>query len=370
MATALTTDLGIMRMGASRPGAAFLCSVCCVFWLFATDAVAGQGAAAPTAVRTAAQVVVDHPVIDLGTIGYGVEPTAGFLVRNTGTTALDLALHSKSPGLRLVDAPTRLEAGQSGRIRLTIDTFSAGATTQWEASFSTTDPATPFLALTVKADVRQFIAVVTPTARFSFVQFGAEGGTTHVVGALDDAGMDVLGVDSPFPYIRADVKELTEAERSVEIPADRQWRVSLTISPDAPVGPIGGVAVIRTTHPAQPRAFIAVSGFVRPLIAVTPPAVELQPLQTSSDLPILTLLVKNFGAEPLDISSPVSDVPGLEARIIPVERGHVWRIELRAGAGWTTGGADGVLRFRTTHPSMPQVSVPIRKAGPIRKPGR
>ena len=148
----------------------------------------------------------------------------------------------------------------------------------------------------MKAEVRAFLAMTPPAARFTFVQFGAEGGTRHVLAATDGAKFDVIGVESSLNYITTKFRELKANERAKDLEG-RQFQVELTISPKAPVGPIGGYVTVRTNHPKQPRAFLPVTGFVRPLFAVTPFRVNLSAVRTA-DLgkPIAVLIVKNFGA--------------------------------------------------------------------------
>jgi hypothetical protein len=322
--------------------------------------------AATAAAQTPPRAVVEPATRDLGVVGLGTEQTAEYTIRNDGGAPLTIEAHSvpKPLSVALVDSP--IAPGKSGRVRLSIDTFRAGVATTWTVSFATSDPARPFLEVQLKADVRQFLAVLPQSARFTFVQYGQEGGTSHVLSAADDAAMQVLGVDSPFPYIKAAWRELAASERDAESPGTKQWRIDLTISGDAPVGPIGGYVIVRTTHKSQPRAFLSVTGFVRPLFAVTPPTARFAPdAPTPGEPHRLSLHVKNFGADALELTGASSDVPGLEATIVPVEAGHVWRVELRLPAGKPAGmSLAGTLKLKTTHPIVREIAVPI-----VRGPG-
>jgi hypothetical protein len=326
------------------------------------------GLLSPGAAFAQARAVVAPATRDLGVVALGTEPVAEFTVTNAGDAPLEIEAHSvpKPLGVARVDSP--IAPGGKGQVRLTIDTFRATTETAWKISFATNDPKQPFLEVTLKADVRQFLMVNPQSARFTFVQYGREGGTSHVLSAVDDGKMEVVGVDSPVPWIRAQVRELAEKERDPEQPGTRQWRIDLTILSDAPVGPIGGHVIIRTTHPSQPRAFLAVTGFVRPLFAVTPPTATLLQSPPSPGEPVATLHVKNFGAEDLQLTGATSDIAGLDARIVPVEAGHVWKVELRrpADAG-TSAPAAGTVRLTTTHPTVKVIEVPI---GPKRSGGQ
>jgi hypothetical protein len=329
-------------------------------------------AAAQTAAKPAAphpRAVLDKAAHDFGIVGIGTDPEIEFPIRNNGDAPLELTVTYVPRGLRLVRLDRTIAPSASGAVRLAVDTFQTGTSSDWRVNVLTNDPEHGSLELTVHADVRAFLVLTPPAARFTFVQYGPEGGTTHVVSAADDSPMEVLGVDSPLAYIRATWRELKPDERQPDLQG-RQWQIQLTITSAAPIGPIGGYILIRTTHPRQPRAFLPVSGFVRPLFAVTPPKVDLPDVKmTEGDRPIIALVVKNFGAEPIDISGVSSDIAGLEARLLPVESGHVWRVELRVTAALAAGPFTGTLTLKTGSSRVPELTVPIqgtRMAEPAR----
>jgi hypothetical protein len=308
------------------------------------------------------QLSIDSTTHDFGTIGLGTDADYAFPIRNTGKGPLDLTITYVPHGLRLVSLDKTIAPGASGTVRLGIDTFLAGATTEWHVNVLSNDPAHGSVDLTIKADVRQYLAITPPSARFTFVQFGPEGGTRHIISAVDQSPLEVLGVDSPVDYITATSRELKGSERKPDLEG-RQWEISLKIASTAPDGPIAGFVIVRTNHPHQPRGFLAVSGFVRPLFAVTPPSVDLSGMAPpSAEAPLLSLVVKNFGADPIALTGAASDIAGLDATIVPVDLGHVWRVDLRLkpqGPGGPNGPFKGTLRLKTASQDVPELLVPI-----------
>lgn len=308
-------------------------------------------------------VVIKEQVKDLGIVGLGTDPEAAFTIENRGGASIEITVAPVATGLRVVQADRTIAPSASGTVRVAIDTFTAGATTEWKVAVTTSDPATPSLELTVKADVRNFLTIEPANARFNFVQHGREGGTTHVITAQDDAPLDVLGVDAPADFIKVAWRELKRpAERVADLPS-RQWRVDLTIQGDATVGPIGGYAIVRTNHPRQPRAFLPVTGFVRPLFAVTPASLTLSTPPDAGDAPFATLVVKNFGEPALELTKASSDIAGLRATIVAVDAGHTWRVQLRRDPSVTTPWTSGTLRLTTTHPKVRELTVALQLAG-------
>jgi hypothetical protein len=296
---------------------------------------------------------------DFGVVGLGTDPEVDFTINNTGDAPLDIGVVPLPRGLRMVRADRTIAPKSSGAIRIALDTFQAAPANELVVRAATNDPDAPEVQFTVKAEVRAYLAVSPPMARFTFVQFGAEGSTRHVLGATDGAKFEVTGVESPLDYITPKWRELKTSERAPEFEG-RQWQIELTISPKSPVGPIGGYVIARTNHPKQPRAFLPVSGFVRPLFAITPFRVNLPAVRTPDlEKPVAVLVVKNFGADALDVTRASSDIAGLEATIVPVEAGHHWRVEVRIAPTMPGGAFKGTLRLATTSKQVPELTVPI-----------
>jgi hypothetical protein len=305
------------------------------------------------------RVVAPTTPHDFGVVGLGTDPEVDFTINNTGDAPLDLGVVPLPRGLRMVRADRTIAPKRSGVIRVALDTFQASPTNELIVRATTNDPDTPEIQLTVKAEVRAYLTLTPPAARYTFVQFGAEGGTKHVLAATDGAKFEVTGVESPLDYITAKWRELKANERAPEFEG-RQWQIELTISPKAPVGPIGGFVIATTNHPKQPRAYLPVTGFVRPLFAVTPFRVNLPAVRTPDlEKPVAVLVVKNFGADALDLTRVSSDIAGLEATIVPVEAGHHWRVEVRLTPATPGGAFKGTLRLATTSKQVPELTVAI-----------
>jgi hypothetical protein len=318
-----------------------------------------QAPQAPQTQGPRPRVVAPATPHDFGIVGLGTDPEVDFTINNTGDAPLDLGVVPLPRGLKMVRADRTIAPKRSGVIRVALDTFQAEPVNELIVRATTNDPETPEIRLTVKAEVRAYLIVTPPAARYTFVQFGAEGGTKHVLAATDGAKFQVTGVESPLDYITAKWRELKANERVPEFEG-RQWQIELTISPKAPVGPIGGYVIATTNHPKQPRAFLPVTGFVRPLFAVTPFRVNLPAVRTPDlEKPVAVLMVKNFGADALDLTRASSDIAGLEATIVPVEAGHHWRVEVRLTPGTPGGAFKGTLRLATTSKQVPELTVPV-----------
>ncbi len=154
------------------------------------------------------RAVVPAAPHDFGVVGLGTDPEVDFTINNAGDAPLEIGVVPLPRGLRMVRADRTIAPKRSGAIRIALDTLQANPTNEFIVRATTNDPEAPEVPFTVKAEVRAFLVMTPPAARFTFVQFGAEGGTKHVLAATDGAKFDVTGVESSLSYVTAKWREL------------------------------------------------------------------------------------------------------------------------------------------------------------------
>jgi hypothetical protein len=316
-------------------------------------------APAPVAAQSGAppRVEVDPDSRDLGVVGLGEEAVAEFVLRNTGGAPLTLTVPRPPQGIEVEGVVAEVPPGESVRVRVRVDTLRAQAERRQESALVTNDPDRPRVTLVVQLDVRPFLRVRPGHARFITHQHAREGTIAQTVGAVDGASFRVLRADSPMPSLRVTFREARPEERE---PAwtGSQWRVEATLASDSPVGALTGYIMVHTDHPRQRRAFVPVSGFVRPMLAVTPPEARLGDLDRRRTTPV-RLLVKSFAEGAIQITGVSTDVAAVRAEIEPVEPGRTWRLKLLPVPDAPLGPFQGTLRLRTAIPELPSVEVPL-----------
>jgi len=304
------------------------------------------------------RVAVEPEGVDLGVVPLGEEAVAEFVVRNAGGSPLRLAAPALPRATRVEGLLPELAPGQAVRIRFLIDTANAIADSRQDLKLVTSDPAQESLTVRVRLDVRPFLAVRPGQARFITVQHAREGTISQTVVALDGASFRVLRVESPLPFVRVSFAEVPLALRRPELDGS-QWRVDVTLPPDAPVGALSGMVVVHTDHPRQKRAFVSLSGFVRPILVATPPQAEVGNLDRRRTRP-LQLLLKNFAEELIEVTGVSTDVHAVRAELEPVEPGRTWRVKLLPVTQAPLGRFDGKVLVRTASPKVPTFEIPLR----------
>lgn len=312
--------------------------------------------AAPLAAQ-APRLTIDQPTADLGTVGVGEPASHEFVVRNTGAAVLklDVPKPKLAKGVSAVP-PGDIAPGASARVRVTIDTLQVVGP-EVKVTLISNDLTQPQMTLLVRIAVRPFILAEPGYARYNYVQHEREGTIPQLLWSADGTDFRVLRVTSPYPHIRVSHREATAAEREKDQPG-RQWVVALTIASDSPVGPIGDYVQVETDHPKQKKVWIPVSGFVRPMFAVTPPAVSLGTIAAGGQPRTIRLHVKNFAEAQIGLKGAATNVPGITAAITVAEPGRVFYVDLSV-APKVPGPIAGSLTITTASAKQPRVEVSI-----------
>ena len=215
----------------------------------------------------------------------------------------------------------------------------------------TNDTDNPRLSLVVKALIHEAVVARPGYARFMTVQGQPVDSSVQTVSSTDGTDIEVLSVKSPYPFVK-----VTHSRDEGE---EGRWRVEVSLDRGAPAGSLADYVVVRTNHPEQPEVKIAVSGLVRPIIAVAPKVAdfgrrELVEPQSKS------LEVKNLGPSDVELTEVTSDVEGLEAVIEQVEAGKHFRIQLTLTDAVPKGDFEGRLTIKTSSARQPVIEIPLR----------
>jgi len=299
---------------------------------------------------------IAEPVIDKGEVPVGETLEAVFAIENTGDQPLEINEVRPSCGCTVAEFDKVIEPGATGTVTARVDTTSIVGPTAKSVTVFTNDPANPRIQLTVKSEVKPFLGMNPGYARFTtFVHDDRDQTSSQLLVAPDFQGLEITNVESPEPFIKVSYREARDAERDETVPG-KQWRIDVTLSKDAPVGPVADHVLVQTNHPKQKLIEIPVSGFVRPMVAVTPPAVNFGKVDTS-EAQQWGILVRNFGSTPLEIQNVESSVSGLDVEVEAIEEGQQYKLVFTPTAAMTKGPFRGSVELKTNLPQEPSVTV-------------
>lgn len=324
---------------------------------FAAGAQEQKQAAHPRA------TVVDS-IKDFGKVAKGAELNHDFLIKNEGKAPLRITRVTPACGCTVASFDREIAPGKTGKVHATIDTSTLAGPTARGIAVYTDDPENRRLNLTFKANVVPYLKMHPGYARYMVVQGEKKPGIVkQTVWSADDSEFEVVGIESPWPYLTASYRPASPSER---IEADdagegEQWIVELDLDYNqAPIGPLAEHLKVVTSHPKQREILVPVSGFVRPTLWATPDEVAIGTLPAGEPVEI-SLTVQNFLSTPLEITEVTSSLGEVEDLVTtPIVEGHKYQLAvLLHPQRREKGPFSGTLRIHTSSPDVPVLEVPF-----------
>jgi hypothetical protein len=333
-------------------------ALCAILPLAAIASAAVPAPPAATGARPKA-VVVD-PIRDVGPVAKGEKLNQDFEIRNDGNAPLEIIEVKPACGCTVASFDKSVAPGKSGKVHVVLETVTFTGPISKGVTVFTSDPANPQIELTVRAKVVPYIEVKPGYARYVIVRGEAkEGNIAQTLWASDGSPMEVVKVESPWPYLTVGFRQAQEGERAPDVdPKIKQWRVDVKLSSDAPVGPLAGYVTVHTTHAKQKLVEIPVSGFVRPVVAVTPPKADFGELEIKGPVR-KTLEVRSFSTEPVKLIGVDPVGQGIETKIESLQEGRDYVVRVTLNPGMPKGPFHNKLTIHTDSPKSPVVEVEL-----------
>ena len=327
--------------------------------MLATALMLGAGAiVADQAEQPAPAAVALETVKDFGTVNKGQRVTHEFQIRNDGDQILKVTDVRPSCGCTVAEYDKTVAPGAIGKVKATVDTRNFKGGIAKSVRVFTNDPANPQIDLVIKANVKSQIEVSPGYARFIAVYGEPQKTSVQTVWSGDRRDLKILKAESPYSFVDVSFREAGDDERDQGVQG-RQWQVEVDLDKDAPVGPMADFIVLTTDHPKLKTLRIPISGFVRPVMSVTPRIAdfgrrEVAEPQTAS------LEIRNLSSGAVKLSEITSNLAGLEAEIEPLEDGRLYKILLTLQPGMAKGDFEGLVTISTNSSKQPTIEVSVK----------
>lgn len=312
----------------------------------------------PAAAGPRPRAVVEVPVADLGTVPKGEKAAHDFVIKNEGDAPLEINEVRPACGCTVAQFDKVIPPGGTGKVHAELDTTGIAGASSKSISVFSNDPATPRIELTLLVKVADFLVFNPGFARFLKGHGHPPGVISQIFYTPDFEGLAIERVESPVPYLKVEYRD-AKPEELRQDGKSKQYVFTLTLDYDqAPVGPLGGQIVVHTNHPKQPVGRLSFSGFVRPLVAVTPPVADFGDVDPA-DGPKARFLVHNFGAQKLRVTAVDSPLPGATVGFETVEEGIKYTVDLTLPEEMPKGPFSTQLKIHTDNPGEPVLVVPV-----------
>jgi hypothetical protein len=324
-------------------------ALCAILWVATSLLAAGKPKA-----------VVAEPIKDAGTVAKGDKVVNDFVIKNEGDADLQITNVQPACGCTVAEFDKLIKPGATGKVHAVVDSSTFSGPIAKGVTVFTNDPEHPQIELTIRAKVEPYIAVKPGYARYITVQGEPqEGNIVQTLWAPDGASWDITGVDSPYPFLAVTFHE-AKPEEQIPDAKGKQWKVEMKLSNNAKVGALSDYVTVHTNHPKQKVVQIPVSGFVRPVVAVTPPFADFGNIEIKEPLK-RSLDIRNFATEPIKVTSIDSSLPkGIEAKLEPITEGREYQVRVTVTTAIAKGPFLGKLTIHTDSPKVPTLEVELK----------
>ena len=341
---------------------------------FSTMLVAALALTAPFAVAQEAastdsakgpKLTLVEPVKDFGTVPKGQKLDWSFVVRNTGTSDLEILAAKPGCGCTVADFDKIIKPGQTGKVTAHVDTTNFAGPIAKPVTLETNDTSTPNAQLTITAIVKPYVdAFPQGFVRFNILQ-GDSDKQSLTLFSEDEAPFQITKIESPQDWIKVDYKKAEGNDiQKVGRAGQNQYKLDITVGgPETRVGPLAEKIHIFTNSKYQPEYWVSVSGVVRPTIRVEPTAVNFGEVAATDTAATRTIILRSNDLktpEKFVVDKAESGVAGVTAAVKPTANKGEYELTLQVAKDAKPGAIEGSVLVHTNDAIRPLVTIPIK----------
>lgn len=274
-----------------------VCMLTCIAWLGASPA-SGQTAGAESkkpevkVLQEFAAIELPETSFDFGEILEGTEVKHDFLVKNTGTSPLQVRNVVTNCDCIKTEYDSEVAPGKQGKISVKVDSRGYGGAFLKFINVSSNDPIRPQLRLNLKGMVQPLVTL-EPGNLISF-----DGVAGRMVAKTVDLKSTTVKV---FRITRMET-DLKDAISYKLEPVAEGKHYRLTVENKLAEGIYDGFIKLVTDLPEKPEIKIVVKGKIKPIIAILPPRVLLGKMPSEKQERVAEVQVRNNLDKPFKIT--------------------------------------------------------------------
>lgn len=312
-----------------------------------------------SAVVAAPKIEVSPETKDAGIVPKGQVIETTFMVKNNGGSDLVISDARPGCGCTVASFDKVIKPGAEGKVITSVDTKSFSGPISKSVLLVSNDPDRGQINLFVKAVVKPFVDILPqPYVRVALVKGDTD--SRDVILVSDEKTFKPTVAESAQPYVKAEIAPAGEKDR-VPGRAGDQYRVRISVLPDAPEGLLNAPVRISTGVPQQPTLEIPISGIVRARVSVTPVMVNFGNFQPGKDPITRNIIVtNNKPGSPIKVTRAEVSVPGFITDVVPTQEGISYTVVVKASDKLKKGALDGTVKVYTTDKEKPMIELPLK----------
>lgn len=293
------------------------------------------------------KAVVSGTLVKLGSIPRGKPIEKPFVVENTGTTALEIAVKPNC-GCTAVEFDRDIKPGQKGNVTIALNTASLTGEFRKTVDVSTNDSTLPGFELIFEGNAIPALEI-SPSLNQA-VRLKADHPTVQEYDLHIAPGVTVEAANVSKSYLAAAVERIDE----------NACKLRLTVDESAPMGRTPVVVVLKTSAEYEPT--IPMTIYLEKGIMTNPTAFVMSSPGKSSGKPVQSsiLIRKNEGG--LRIRKVTCDDSRLRFTVTSLREGFLYQVKATAVDGGIFARMPSKVIVETDDPKQPILEIPIRAA--------
>lgn len=256
-----------------------------------------------------------------------------------------------------------MQPSESGKIPVKLTTSKAGGVMTKTVTVRTNvEGAGSTITLKIKGEVWQPVQVVPQTASFGRItsEQANEGMTRKLTIVNNIEGqMKLENLISSNPAFKVDLTPIEEGKK---------YEMTVTLAPPLQTGSNNGKITLTTGLDETPQLEVTAFAVVTSPVDVTPTELAVQP-ERAADM-TRQLYVRSNDGKAVKISDLTASNPDLKVRAQDMKAGTTYRIAIEIPASYKPSAQGDTITFKTDHPAVPMITVPIKEQTVIRSANR
>ena len=305
------------------------------------------------------KLVLNEDKHDVGTVAKGEMIKQTYVVKNAGKADLHITDVKPSCGCTVPEYDKVIKPGGEGKITLNVDTKSFQGAISKSALIVSDDPASPQATIFLTANVKPYVEAL-PYGFFRIQALTGDSATSEVTLVSDEPDFKPTKAEVAQSYLTVAIAPVAEKDR-IKDRNPNQYKVTLTSKPDAPEGLVGGYVKVQTGAKKQPELDLAISGYVKPTVSITPSAVNFGNFDPKGDAVKRNVMLVNNNTknEGFSVTKAETNVPGISAEVVSLDKSRV-QVTLSVDQKIKKGVFDGQLTIKTNDPAHGEIRVPLK----------
>jgi hypothetical protein len=326
-----------------------------------------QPAAEPAAPQSGAVpiIIIEHSSHDFGIVQPGATLHHDFTLHNKGAAPLNISQVTSDCGCTAALASAdEIPPGGQGTINIAFTPGEHEGLQRETITIKTNDPAAESLQLEVSAEVKLLLALSPATIEFPacIISTGSiEPQYARLTGSLSDS-VSITAIDNPNAFINVEIEH-----DSLDDDASRKIRFS--VLPGMATGRFRERIVFTTDSPDVKTLSLFVMGEVLGNINLTPKHLPLGTVSAAGVIGKHITLQSTRDDFKFTVTGISSSVEGLSTKLITVNPGTEYRIEVSLSGDYPHPVINGEITIATDAADQPEMTVRVfgriaQKTGP------